>query len=68
MHSATTTSHFVELYERRMRRFNLTVLLVAAVASALASLVTIQELFLPELPIFCLNFLGGVHGQRYWAG
>src|SRR5208283_1708971 len=30
--------------------------------------VTIQELFLPELPIFCLNFLGGVHGQRYWAG
>jgi len=30
--------------------------------------VTIQELFLPELPIFCLNCLGGFHGQRYWVG
>jgi len=44
MHSTTTSSRFVELYERRMRRFNLMVLLAAAAASALALLLMLIPL------------------------
>ena len=35
------TSHLVEVYERRMRRFNLTVIFAAAVSLALASLLVL---------------------------
>ena len=35
----TNPSHFMELYERRMRRFNLTVILAAGAALALATIV-----------------------------
>jgi hypothetical protein len=38
MMSTTTSGRFVELYERRMRRFNLKVLSAAAVALAVALL------------------------------
>jgi hypothetical protein len=35
------TSHVVELYEKRMRRFNLTVILAAAVSLVLAFLLVL---------------------------
>jgi hypothetical protein len=44
MMSTTTTGRFVELYERRMRRFNLKVLSAAAVALAVALLLMLYTL------------------------
>jgi hypothetical protein len=43
MTSTTTSCRFVELYEKRMRRFNLTVLSAAAVALAVASLLMLNS-------------------------
>jgi hypothetical protein len=39
MQSDTNPSHYMELYERRMRRFNLAVILAAGAALALATIV-----------------------------
>jgi hypothetical protein len=44
MMSSTTSGRFVELYERRMRRFNLKVLSAAAVALAVAVLLMLYTL------------------------
>jgi hypothetical protein len=43
MISTTNSCRFVELYEKRMRRFNLTVLSAAAVALAVASLLMLNS-------------------------
>jgi hypothetical protein len=37
----TPSGHVVELYEKRMRRFNLTIILAAAVSLALAFLLVL---------------------------